>query len=62
VLTRKPAPAQSGTIATPLFVDDKSGDAHRQLIGYIGLALPVVLIIIGDYRKPGGSQELEILG
>ena len=37
----------SGTPTTP---DDLSDRAHRQLIGYIGLVLPVLLIVIANWR------------
>ncbi len=30
--------------------DDLSGHAHRQLIGYIGLVLPILLIVIALRR------------
>src|SRR5215212_3999587 len=46
---REPAPA--GTSAQgPSGPDDLSDNAHRQLIGYIGLFLPVVLIALAMQR------------
>jgi hypothetical protein len=45
-------PAQLGTPpAHPAYrPDDLSDHAHRQLIGYIGLVLPIILIIIAVDR------------
>jgi uncharacterized membrane-anchored protein len=38
------------TPETPTSPDDLSGHLHRQLIGYIGLVLPVVLILLTLWR------------
>jgi hypothetical protein len=38
------------TSGTPTQPDDLSDQAHRQLIGYIGLVLPVLLILITIWR------------
>jgi heme/copper-type cytochrome/quinol oxidase subunit 4 len=45
-------PAQLNTTATqPAYrPDDQSDHAHRQLIGYIGLVLPILLILIAVLR------------
>ena len=42
--------------------DDRSDNAHRQLIGYIGLALPVILILIAAWRPIDPAARWKILG
>jgi len=48
----RPDPAQHDTSAThPAYrKDDRSDHAHRQLIGYIGLVLPLILIFMAVAR------------
>ncbi len=48
----RPEPAQPGTPETqPAYrPDDLSDHAHRQLIGYIGLVLPLILILMAVLR------------
>ncbi len=41
--------------------DDLSGRAHRQLIGYIGLFLPVLVIVIAAIRTTAGADRWELL-
>lgn len=43
-------------------VDDLSGHAHRQLIGYIGLAMPVLLVVIAALRPIEGFGRWQLLG
>jgi hypothetical protein len=59
MLTSKPA-ATSGR--PELRQDDNSGHAHRQLIGYIGLVLPIVLVIIAGVRNAEGASRWQPLG
>lgn len=47
MLTLTVRPARSRVVDKP---DDLSGHAHRQLIGYIGLVLPILLIVIALLR------------
>ena len=42
--------------------DDLSDNAHRQLIGYIGLALPVLLYILAGARPTSGLDRWQPLG
>lgn len=42
--------------------DDRSDNAHRQLIGYIGLALPVILVLIAALRPTNSDERWKILG
>lgn len=41
--------------------DDRSDNAHRQLIGYIGLALPVILVLIAALRPTDPAARWKIL-
>lgn len=41
--------------------DDLSDNAHRQLIGYIGLALPVLLYLLAGARPTSGLNRWEVL-
>ena len=36
--------------------DDLSGNTHRQLIGYIGLFLPAILVLVSGVRPTGGRS------
>ena len=42
--------------------DDLSDNAHRQLIGYIGLALPVLLYLLAGARPTSGLERWDVLG
>jgi hypothetical protein len=42
--------------------DDLSDNAHRQLIGYIGLALPVLLYLLAGARPTTGLERWNVLG
>lgn len=42
--------------------DDLSDNAHRQLIGYIGLALPVLLYLLAGARPTSGLERWAVLG
>lgn len=41
--------------------DDLSGHAHRQLIGYVGLALPILLYVIAVLRPVDGLERWRVL-
>ncbi|SRR6266542_848556 len=41
--------------------DDLSDNSHRQLIGYIGLALPVILVLLAGIRPTAGLPRWGIL-
>lgn len=42
--------------------DDLSDNAHRQLIGYIGLALPALLYLLAGARPTSGLERWKALG
>lgn len=42
--------------------DDLSGNTHRQLIGYIGLFLPAILVLVSGVRPTGGLPRWSPLG
>lgn len=42
--------------------DDLSSNAHRQLIGYIGLALPILLYLLAGARPTTGLERWKVLG
>jgi hypothetical protein len=42
--------------------DDLSDNSHRQLIGYIGLALPVLLYLLAGARPTSGLERWKVLG
>jgi len=42
--------------------DDLSGHAHRQLIGYLGLFIPFLLIIVAGLRPVDALPHWELLG
>ena len=52
-------PASAGPIRQP---DDLSGHAHRQLIGYAGLLLPFLLVIVAAARPTPGLEPWPPLG
>jgi hypothetical protein len=52
-----PGDSQSEGAAGPREPDDRSDNAHRQLIGYIGLALPLILWVIAGWRPTGLSAR-----
>lgn len=41
--------------------DDNSSYAHRQLIGYIGLSLPLILTLVAGERNPDGPDKWQAL-
>jgi hypothetical protein len=60
-LTRARPHSPSSDESTTHRRDDLSDHAHRQLIGYIGLSLPVVLFVIAGARNPGGAGRWRLL-
>jgi heme A synthase len=48
------AAGNDDSILPPRHPDDLSGHAHRQLIGYAGLALPIFLLIVAAARPTPG--------
>ena len=42
--------------------DDLSGHAHRQLIGYLGLSLPVLVWLAAGWRPMSGLEAWTLLG
>ena len=52
-----PSDSQSEATSPPREPDDRSDNAHRQLIGYIGLALPLILWLIAGWRPTGLSPR-----
>ena len=56
MLTQGPPAASQGASDVGRRADDMSGRAHRQAIGYFGLALPIVLILI-DRLRPYGDAD-----
>jgi heme A synthase len=61
-LTPAPPAAQTHDLAAPHRSDDLSGNAHRQLIGYIGLAMPLLLVLVAGLRPTGVLPRWELLG
>ena len=61
VTLTQPRSSSSRYTPTPS-TDDLSGHAHRQLIGYIGLALPILLVLISASRPIDGLGRWELLG
>jgi heme A synthase len=58
-LTREPdATAPKG----PPRGDDLSSHAHRQLIGYIGLGLPIILVLVAGLLPTAHLPRWEVLG
>jgi hypothetical protein len=60
-LTRPPSDSPRPTASGPERRDDLSGQAHRQLIGYIGLLLPILLIVIAGFRPTHHLASWKIL-
>lgn len=52
-----PDDSQSESALETREADDRSDNAHRQLIGYIGLALPLILWVIAGWRPTGLSAR-----
>lgn len=52
---------ESSRFTPPPQFDDLSGHAHRQLIGYIGLAMPLLLVVISALRPIEGLGRWELL-
>ena len=62
LLTQSPPASSLYNASTSQPPDDVSGRAHRQLIGYIGLVLPILLVLIDRVRHrnvpgPWGIQD-----
>ncbi len=49
-IIQRPRQDPASPIVPPNRPDDRSGHAHRQLIGYVGLALPILLLIVAAAR------------
>ena len=58
--TQKRIESGEAGISTP--TDDLSGHTHRQVIGYVGLALPVMLIVMAGLRPVEGVEPWRLLG
>lgn len=56
------ASARTRSAAVPRRRDDQSTHAHRQLIGYIGLLLPALLVVFAGLRPTAGLPRWEVLG
>lgn len=56
-----PSDSQSDGASGQHEADDRSDNAHRQLIGYIGLALPLILWVIAGWRPTGLSARWRIM-
>jgi hypothetical protein len=56
-----PSVPQSAGASTPRDPDDRSDNAHRQLIGWIGLLLPWILILIAAVRPTNPSARWTML-
>jgi hypothetical protein len=54
--------ARTRSAAVPDRFDDLSTHAHRQLIGYIGLLLPVILVVFAGLRPTDGLERWQLLG
>ena len=58
MLTKAPPAASSHDAPTPgQRSDDLSGDLHRQVIGYLGLALPILLALLIRVRPNAESDH-----
>jgi len=58
MLTKAPPAASSNDAPTPgQRSDDLSGDLHRQVIGYLGLALPILLALLIRLRPNAESDH-----
>ena len=60
-LTRKKLDSKQHTRSVSQRPDDLSDHVHRQLIGYIGLALPILLIILAGFRPTDGLVKWRVL-
>lgn len=60
-LTRTSTDRQRGASRPIDQPDDLSDHAHRQLIGYIGLSLPIVLVMVAGVRSPEGPDRWKVL-
>lgn len=45
----------------PAEPDDRSGHLHRQMIGYLGMVLPILLCVIAGLRPTEGLKEWKLL-
>lgn len=58
MLTRAPTAAAQQTPPAPgQRPDDRSGHRHRQVIGYLGLALPILLVLLVRMRPNAESDK-----
>lgn len=61
MVTLTPTQSASSRFSPPPSTDDLSSHAHRQLIGYIGLAMPILLVVISAFRPLHGVDRWELL-
>lgn len=52
--------SSDGNSSSPRRIDDRSDNSHRQLIGYIGFGLPIILVVLAAIRPtvPGPRWAL----
>jgi hypothetical protein len=60
-LTRKRLDSKRHKRTAPYRPDDLSDHAHRQLIGYLGFALPILLYILAGIRPTKGLTHWRVL-
>jgi hypothetical protein len=60
-LTRKRSDSKRHKRSVPYRPDDLSDHAHRQLIGWIGLALPILLYVLAGIRLTDGLEQWRLL-
>lgn len=51
-----------GPLVPPSEPDDLSGHAHRQLLGYLGLSLPILVWLAAAWRPTEGFERWGLLG
>ena len=56
-----PSNSQPDGTSAPRDVDDRSDNAHRQLIGWIGLLIPWILILLAAARSTDPSARWTVL-
>lgn len=61
MVTLIPTPVKPSRFTPAPSLDDLSSHVHRQLIGYIGLAMPVLLVVISAFRPLEGFGRWELL-
>jgi len=57
-----PAPSATVRLFAPTKRDDQSSHLHRQLVGWVALVLPILLLIIAELRPTEGLPRRELLG